>query len=73
MEPYNITMKLRKKGKPILCARCDQTFSSWNSLRNHSKTHLQKLKEINLLQQGKLPDETKEGRGFKGKNKIIVA
>ena len=65
-------MRLARKKKTIACMRCEQTFSSWAALKKHSKSHLNTLKEMKMLQKGQIPDETKEGRGFKGKNKIIV-
>lgn len=66
-------MPQKKKRRPIVCFRCDQTFNSWNAIRLHSKTHLKTLQELKQLQAGKIPDETKLGLGFKGKNKIIIS
>ncbi len=64
---------IRKKKRPVQCARCEQTFPTFNALKVHSKTHLQSLHEMKMLQQGHIPDETKLGSAFKGKNKIIVS
>jgi hypothetical protein len=66
-------MRITKKKKTISCMRCEQSFTSWKALKKHSKSHLSTLKEMKMLQSGQIPDETKEGRGFKGKNKIIVS
>ena len=67
-------MKLKKKkSHPVKCMRCEQIFSNWNALKVHSKTHLQSLSEVKMLQQGHIPDETKMGVTFRGKNKIIVS
>ena len=63
----------KKKARPVKCARCEQIFPSFNALRVHSKTHLQSLSEVKMLQQGHIPDETKMGVTFRGKNKIIVS
>ena len=70
-------MKLLRKSKvkktEAKCMRCEQTFPSWNALKVHSKTHLSTLREMKMLQQGHIPDETKMGSNFKGKNKIIIS
>ena len=69
-------MKLLRKSKikkEVKCMRCEQTFSSWKALKVHSKTHLSTLREMKMLQQGHIPDETKMGSTFKGKNKIIIS
>ncbi|HIG97482.1 MAG TPA: hypothetical protein HA230_04015, partial [Candidatus Aenigmarchaeota archaeon] len=55
------------------CMRCEQVFPSWNALKIHSRTHLQSLREMKMLQNGHIPDETKLGASFRGKNKIIVS
>jgi hypothetical protein len=66
-------MKLKKKkSRPVQCARCEQIFPSFNALKVHSKTHLSSG-EMKMLQQGHIPDETKLGSTFRGKNKIIVS
>jgi hypothetical protein len=71
---YNIMPAKKKiKKRPIVCFRCDQVFTSWNAIRAHSKSHLKTLQELKQLQEGKIPDETKLGLGFKGKNKIIIS
>lgn len=67
-------MKLKKKkSRTVQCARCEQIFPSFNALKVHSKTHLQSLQEMKMLQSGHIPDETKLGAAFRGKNKIIVS
>jgi len=66
-------LKAKKVKKPVTCARCDQSFKNWDALKRHSRTHLKTLDELKQLQQGKMPDESKLGAGFKGKNKIIVS
>ncbi len=53
--------------------RCEQMFHSWRALKIHSKSHLATLKEIRMLQKGHVPDETKMGVEFRGKNRIIVS
>ncbi|HLC77174.1 MAG TPA: hypothetical protein VJH04_03130 [archaeon] len=66
---------MRKKLKKTIvkCMRCEQTFSTWKALKVHSHGHLDTLREIKMLQHGHIPDETKMGAGFKGKNKIIIS
>lgn len=66
-------MPKRKEKRPVTCFRCDLVFTSWNALRNHSRMHLNTLAELKQLQEGKIPDSTKLGVGFKGKNKIIIS
>lgn len=55
------------------CARCEQTFPTRGKLKSHSTRHLGVLKEIRLLQEGHVPQETKLGTAFRGKNKVIVS
>ena len=52
--------------------RCEQIFPNFNALKVHSRTHLQ-MQEMKMLQQGRIPDETKFGATFRGKNRIIVS
>ena len=59
--------------KSYKCARCDAIFSSRNKLKEHSKSHLKVLEEMKLLQQGHVPQESKIGEKFKGKNKVIIS
>ncbi len=68
----NNHMKLKKKVRRVQCMRCEQFFPSFNALKVHSRTHLQ-MQEMKMLQQGHIPDETKMGVTFRGKNKIIVS
>jgi hypothetical protein len=53
--------------------RCGKTFSSMLGLKRHSSEHLRELREIKMLREGFIPEETKLGFGFKGKNKIIIS
>lgn len=62
----------KKKSRPVQCMRCEQIFPNFNALKIHSKTHLQ-MHEMKMLQSGHIPDETKLGAAFRGKNKIIVS
>lgn len=62
----------KKKARPVQCMRCEQVFPSFNALKIHSNSHLQ-MREMKMLQQGHIPDETKMGSTFRGKNKIIVS
>lgn len=55
------------------CARCGQSFSSHTKLVNHSRQHVEAGKNMNLLKQGYMPEESKLGSEFRGKNRIIVA
>ena len=55
------------------CERCLMTFDTRRKLKLHSHRHIEALKEIEMLRQGKLPDETKDGAEFKGKNRIIIS
>ena len=58
----------------LKCIRCGQEFPSDIALRKHSKTHAGMARQdIELLRQGHVPEESKIGEGFKGKNKIIVS
>lgn len=61
-----------KKVAKFTCMRCERGFQTRKALQQHSKAHLQALYEIKMLEQGHVPEETKFGSGFKGKNKIIV-
>lgn len=63
----------KKKARHMQCMRCEHEFMSWNALRVHSRGHLQTLHEIRMLQQGHIPDETKMGMTFRGKNRIIIS
>ena len=65
-------MLRKKKSRPVQCARCEQVFPSFNALKVHSKTHLN-MQEMRMLQSGHIPDETKLGSAFRGKNRIIVS
>jgi flagellar biosynthesis regulator FlbT len=71
--------KIKKAKKPVekiyknVCMRCEKQFTSKAALKAHSKSHLQALNDIKMLEEGHVPIETKFGSEFKGKNKIIVA
>jgi hypothetical protein len=56
-----------------VCMRCGKIFQSRKALKMHSSAHLRALRELQMLEEGLIPDETKFGAGFKGKNKIIVS
>jgi len=66
---------MRKKAKKYVCMRCKRAFSSFDTLRVHSKKHLKRevLDELKLLESGHVPDQSKIGSDFKGKNKIIIS
>lgn len=63
----------RKKKFSIKCIRCSKSFPSIRSLKAHTKTHLHKLKEMSMLQEGHIPGESKIGSGFKGKNRVVIS
>ena len=65
--------KYRKKKFSIKCIRCSKPFHSIKSLKTHTKTHLHKMKEMSMLQEGHIPGESKIGSGFKGKNRVIIS
>jgi hypothetical protein len=54
------------------CVRCGRFFKSRLALKRHSTEHLKALKDMQMLRDGQLPEESKLGEGFKGKNKIII-
>ena len=61
------------KSKKFECIKCRKGFNNLRELSKHSKSHPAKAaKEIKMLQSGKLPDMSKAGTGFKGKNKVII-
>jgi hypothetical protein len=69
-----INVKAKKEKAPLnTCARCEKHFASRQALKTHSKSHLNALHELKMLEEGKTPEETKLGSEFKGKNKVIVA
>ena len=64
------------KYKPkFRCLRCRHEYNSWRGLQRHSAVHLRKstFSEIQQLREGKVPEVSKVGGGFKGKNKIIIS
>ena len=78
--PKNKTKKTKKaikkkdkNEKIYMCMRCRKKFSSIRGLRRHSAVHLKDLREIKLLREGHLPEESKLGFNFKGKNKVIIS
>lgn len=54
------------------CVRCGRFFKSRLALKRHSSEHLKALKDMQMLRDGQLPEESKLGEGFKGKNRIII-
>jgi DNA-directed RNA polymerase subunit RPC12/RpoP len=68
-----ILKPLVKSSKMYKCMRCGKAFPTLHGLRRHSAEHLRDLEELKMLKRGHIPDETKLGAGFKGKNKIIVS
>lgn len=65
--------KKRQPASKFVCMRCERQFPSKKALQVHSKSHLQALYEIKMLEQGHTPEETKLGSEFKGKNRVIVS
>ena len=65
--------KIRRPRFPHKCARCELKFTSRKKLKLHSKKHLQLLEELKMLEEGHVPQESKIGERFKGKNKIIIS
>lgn len=59
--------------KKYKCFMCKASFDSKKGAKMHTRKHMVALKEINLLKEGFVPQETKVGTKFKGKNKIIVS
>ncbi|MBI5347403.1 MAG: hypothetical protein HZB66_02240 [Candidatus Aenigmarchaeota archaeon] len=60
---------------PIMCQKCGKSFSDAKGLRKHSrKIHaVNENNDIALLRQGHIPEMSKIGQNFKGKNKIIIS
>ncbi|MDI6721039.1 MAG: hypothetical protein QMD85_01520 [Candidatus Aenigmarchaeota archaeon] len=73
--PRKILRKLKKplKKETVKCIRCEKMFPTVNALKVHNRSHLQKMKEMSMLEEGKVPSESKIGHGFKGKNRIVIA
>ncbi|MFH0949476.1 MAG: hypothetical protein V1802_03230 [Candidatus Aenigmatarchaeota archaeon] len=55
------------------CMRCNVKFFTERQLKLHVNNHINSLEEIKLLQEGHMPDETKIGTQFKGRNRVIVS
>lgn len=57
------------------CMRCKKSYSSFKTLKAHSKKHLEReiIDEIKLLEKGHVPNKNKIGSEFRGKNKIIIS
>ncbi|MBI2076166.1 MAG: hypothetical protein HYT72_02880 [Candidatus Aenigmarchaeota archaeon] len=68
-------MAKKKAAVKYRCMRCKKEYNSWRGLQRHSAVHLKKggAYEIQQLKEGKIPDVTKIGAEFKGKNKIIIS
>lgn len=67
--------KKREQKREFRCEKCGDKFTTKLDLDIHdNQVHRRKsaLREIRLLEQGFLPEETKIGTKFKGKNKIII-
>ena len=63
-------------GEVHRCSRCGDKFKTKVDLELHiNDVHKRKpaLNEIRLLEKGFLPEESKLGMPFKGKNKIVIA
>ncbi len=61
------------KSKKFECIKCRKGFNNLKGLRKHTKIHPEKMsKDIKILASGKLPNMSKAGSGFKGKNKVII-
>ncbi|MBI3190440.1 hypothetical protein HYZ41_01920 [archaeon] len=73
IKPAKKVKEKKEKSYKNICMRCEKQFTSRAALKAHSKSHLQALNEIKMLEEGHVPIETKFGAEFKGKNKIIVA
>jgi len=65
-----------KRPRIHTCKKCGAEFNLKEELEMHD-TQIHKTKmaieELRLLEQGYVPDETKLGMPFKGKNRIIVS
>jgi len=61
--------------KKFKCQICGMKFDSFRGLSIHTgQEHKhEEVKEVSLLEQGFIPEESKAGGSFKGKNKIIIA
>lgn len=64
----------KKAAKAVFrCMRCKSEYTNWKSLQRHSKIHLSAMQELKMLEQGRIPEVSKIGSEFKGKNKIIIS
>jgi hypothetical protein len=61
------------KKTSVKCIRCNILFPNVNTLKAHNRTHLQKMKEMRMLEEGAVPKETKIGSSFRGKNRVVIA
>lgn len=68
-------MARKKKTKKAVfrCIVCKSKYSSKSALRVHSKKHIHAFEDIKRLQEGFVPEETKVGTKFRGKNKVIIS
>ncbi len=57
----------------IVCQKCGRNFKNVNALKKHSKQVHDDIEDIALLKKGHIPDKSKIGKEFKGKNKIVVS
>ncbi len=58
---------------PIVCQKCGRYFSTPKRLRIHVKKMHADIAEITLLEHGFLPEKTKFGKAFRGRNRVIVS
>jgi len=71
----NLIYTKKEAKRKFKCETCGMKFDSFRGLSIHTgQEHKhEEVKEISLLEQGFVPDESKAGGSFKGKNKIIIA
>ena len=55
------------------CIVCSSVYASKSALRHHAKKHVRAFDDIKRLASGFIPEETKVGTKFKGKNKVIIS
>jgi len=66
----------RKKRAPkqvFRCIVCSSVYASKAALRVHAKKHVRAFDDIKRLASGFVPEETKVGTKFRGKNKVIIS
>jgi len=73
---YKIKKHLHRREDSYRCKKCGDRFPTTLDLQFHvNEVHKRKpaLREIRLLEQGFVPDESKLGTKFRGRNKVIIA